>query len=138
MVLFGTSDSGRFIGLDRLTGGLRFDFKAGMFVFSSPAATSDAVYFGGFNGRLFALGLPEGNALWEFKTAGALADPYSVISSDGSMNPGSFAADSLPTYDAMLSILHKLFAAGPVLSSPVIDKGVIYFGSADGYVYAIN
>ena len=34
--------------------------------------------------------------------------------------------------------LYKVFSAGAVISSPVVDHGSLYFGSADGNVYAIH
>ena len=32
----------------------------------------------------------------------------------------------------------KIHSLGSVLSSPMIDEGVIYFGSSDGKMYAVN
>jgi outer membrane protein assembly factor BamB len=37
----------------------------------------------------------------------------------------------------MVSGVAKLFTMGSILSSPVVDKDVLYLGSADGYLYAL-
>jgi len=38
----------------------------------------------------------------------------------------------------MVSGVQKMMAMGTILSSPVVADGVIYFGSADGNVYALK
>jgi outer membrane protein assembly factor BamB len=35
-------------------------------------------------------------------------------------------------------VLRKLKAAGPIKSSPVVADGIIFFGSNDGHIYAVN
>ncbi len=138
LVLVGTSDSGKFLGLDRATGNLRFEFDARMFVFSSPAVTKDAVYFGSFNGRVYALGLPSGEKLWEFASAGARSDPNDVLLADGGLNRAAITPSGLPPYQDMLLLLDKLFSAGAVLASPLVTAEAVYFGATDSCLYAIH
>ena len=38
----------------------------------------------------------------------------------------------------MVLALERLYSLGSILSSPVVEGGVIYFGSADGYLYALR
>jgi len=40
-------------------------------------------------------------------------------------------------YDDMISGVQKMMSVGAVLSSPVVAGDTIYFGSADGNVYAL-
>jgi outer membrane protein assembly factor BamB len=40
-------------------------------------------------------------------------------------------------YDDMVLGVAKYLTTGSILSSPVIDNGIIYFGSTDGNVYAL-
>ena len=54
---------------------------------------------------------------------------------DGSPNYEAAFVDFF--YDDMVSGVQKMMAVGTVLSSPVVQDGVIYFGSADGNVYAV-
>lgn len=44
----------------------------------------------------------------------------------------------LANYTTTVIGMNKLYRLGPILSKPVIDKDVIYFGSADGCLYAVR
>ncbi len=33
---------------------------------------------------------------------------------------------------------YKFMSVGAIMSSPVVDKGVVYFGSMDGNLYALQ
>jgi outer membrane protein assembly factor BamB len=37
----------------------------------------------------------------------------------------------------MTLYLYRAFSVGAILSSPVVDHGTIFFGSADGNLYAL-
>jgi hypothetical protein len=41
-------------------------------------------------------------------------------------------------YDDLVVGVSRMLSIGAVLSSPVIDHGNLYFGSADGNVYALQ
>ncbi len=41
-------------------------------------------------------------------------------------------------YATSADVLVQLYKLGPIVSSPAINKGVVYFGSADGFLYAVN
>ncbi|MCE5272844.1 PQQ-binding-like beta-propeller repeat protein [bacterium] len=138
LVLFGTSDSGRFIALDRATGALRFEFDAKMFVFSSPVAARNAVYVGSFNGRLYALGLPGGEKLWEYSTLGSRSDPRGVLLPDGAMNKAAFKLTDQPVYDQMCQQLESMLCAGAVITSPLVTKEAVYFAATDSCLYAVE
>jgi outer membrane protein assembly factor BamB len=60
-----------------------------------------------------------------------------VLSADGSVDE----ARMTPLFHNFLDMtvyLYKMFSVGAILSSPVVDQGMLYFGSADGSVYAIH
>jgi outer membrane protein assembly factor BamB len=44
----------------------------------------------------------------------------------------------LSLYTSTITGMKNLYSLGPILSCPVISEGVIYFGSADGYLYALR
>ncbi len=59
-----------------------------------------------------------------------------MLAPDGSIDQGAYA----PVFHNFLDMtvhLYRMFSAGAILSSPVVDRGTIYFGSADGSVYAV-
>jgi outer membrane protein assembly factor BamB len=137
MVYVGTSDSSRFMALDAKTGRLRFDFKAGAYMFSSAALAGDLAYVGDHNGRLYAIDAKTGKQAWEFQTDASKKDPMKILNPDGTLNPGAFTP-TFGDFEDMYIDFYKLFSVGAIMSSPVVDKGVVYFGSMDGNLYALQ
>jgi len=138
MVYVGTSDSARFMGLDAKTGRLRFNFDAKAYIFSSAALAGDLAYVGDHNGRLYAIDMKSGKLIWDFKTEASKADPFKVLNADGSLIPESLYAPVLNDFEDMYIAFFKFVSIGAIMSSPVVDKGVVYFGSMDGNLYALR
>lgn len=126
-----------FNALDANTGKLLYSFQARSGVFSSPAIAGDTAYFGSLIGSLFAIDTKTGKQVWEFKTEGAKTDPLKVLASDGKWNQAAFAPVFNDFQDDYIT-MYKRFTVGSVLSSPVLDNGEIYFGSTDGFLYALQ
>jgi outer membrane protein assembly factor BamB len=137
VVYVGTSDSSRFMALDSKTGRLRFDFKAGAYMFSSAALAGDLAYVGDHNGRLYAVDVKSGKAAWEFQTEASKKDPLKVSNADGSLNREAFAP-IFGDFEDMYIDFYRFISIGAIVSSPAIDKGVVYFGSMDGNLYALQ
>lgn len=136
MVYVGTSDSSRFMALDAKSGRLRFNFDAKAYVFSSAALAGDLAYFGDHNGRLYAVDARKGTLAWEFQTEGSKRDPLKVLSADGSLVREAFAP-LFGDFQDMYLDFNRFVSIGAVVSSPVVDGGVAYFGSMDGNLYAV-
>jgi outer membrane protein assembly factor BamB len=135
VVYAGTSDTHRFQALDAKTGRMRFTFDAKALIFGSAALAGDLAYVGAFNGRLYAIDAKTGKVISEFQTASSKNDPMKVLEADGAVK--SFSRTFYNFLD-MTIYLYKMFSVGAILSSPVVDHGTIYFGSADGYLYALR
>ncbi len=136
-VYFGTSDSARFLALDAENGRLRFNFDVKAYVFSSAAIAGNRVYFGSHNGRLYAIDAQTGVLAWDFRTEASKADPLGVLNPDGSFNETLYAPVFGDFQDMYVSYL-RLVSVGAIFSSPVVDRGVVYFGSTDGNLYALR
>jgi len=135
-VCFGTSIPAFFIALDAGTGKERYKFDAHTPVFSSPALSGGLAYFGSFNGSLNAVDLKEGKLAWEFQTDSAKKNAPAYLKPDGSLNFATVFTSN--QFEDMYQAAAKLFSLGAILSSPVVDHGVIYVGSADGNLYALE
>src|SRR5262249_49018859 len=125
----------RFHALDAKTGRLLWVFDAKALIFGSAALAGDLAYVGSFNGRLFAIDTKSGQLAWEFQTESSKADPLKGLNPDGS------TTKSQPVFHNFMDMtlyLYRMFSVGAILSSPVVDRGVVYFGSADGNVYALH
>ena len=137
VVYVGTSDSARFMALDAKTGRLRFNFDAKAYVFSSAAVAGGLVYVGDHNGKLYAIDGQTGKAAWEFRTEASTADPLKLLNPDGSLNQEAFAPLFGDFADMYLDF-YRFASIGAIMSSPVVDRGIVYVGSMDGKLYAIE
>ena len=137
VVYVGTSDSARFMALDAKTGRLRFNFNAKAYMFSSAALAGDVAYVGDHNGRLYAINTKSGALVWEFQTEAAKKDALKVLNTDGSLNQDAFAP-LFNDFEDMYLDFYKFISIGAIMSSPVVDRGVVYFGSMDGSLYALQ
>jgi outer membrane protein assembly factor BamB len=138
MVYVGTSDSSRFMGLDAKNGRLRLNFDAKAYMFSSPALAGDLAYVGDHNGRLYAINTKTGKLAWEFQTDASKKDPFKVLNADGTLNQEILYAPVFGDFEDMYVALSRFMSIGAIVSSPVVDKGKVYFGSMDGNLYAIQ
>lgn len=136
-IYFATSDSGKLYGVDAKTGAkqLELDFHTWP-MFSSPAIAGSMLYIGSNRGTLDAIDLDAKRVAWSFSTDGAKANAATFTKPDGSPNYDAAFAGSF--YDELVAGVAKLAALGQIQSSPAIGDGVIYVGSTDGNVYALN
>lgn len=140
VVYFGTSDSYLFIAVDAKTGIEKFKFKAHGYVYSSPAIVNNTAYFGDFTGAIYAIDLASGAQFWHTtNTSSSSRNGKKVLNAIGDLDFAYAAAgDDASMYATGAKVMDKFYSLGSIVSSPVIAKGVIYFGSADGYLYAVN
>jgi len=136
-VYFATSDSGLIHVLDANSGAAAFALDNKHWpMFSSPAIVGDYLYLGSHDGKLLAVDLKQQKLAWTFETAGHRQNGSAYTTPDGLPNYQAAFFDFF--YDDMVSGVQKMMAVGAILSSPVVADGTIYFGSADGNVYALN
>ena len=137
VVYVGTSDSARFMALDAQLGRLRFNFDAKAYIFSSAALAGGMAYVGSHNGKLYALDTKTGKLEWEFQTDASKADPLKVLNPDGSFNQDAFAP-LFGDFEDMYLDFYRYRSVGAVMSSPAVAGGVVFFGSMDGNLYALQ
>ena len=136
-IYFATSDSGMFHALDAKTGAELFSLKfSGWPTFASPIIAGEMLYSGSHSGTLYAIDLKEQKTAWEFQTDGAKQNAAKYTKADGTPNyEAAYAGDF---YDDMVVGMHKLMTMGSIYASPVLANGVLYIGSTDGALYAVN
>lgn len=135
-VYFATSDSGLFYSFAAKTGSPLFSLKfQGWPMFSSPAIAGNLIYIGSHMGKLIAIDTAAQKVSWMFETDGAKQNTAAWTKPDGTPNyEAEFASDF---YDDLVTGVSKMMSIGAILSSPVVVGRVIYFGSADGNLYAL-
>jgi len=139
IVSFGTSDGFSFTGLNAQTGEVVFDSSVGAWVFSSPAVTGDKAYFGSHNGIFYSVDLNTGDLNPIFSTDGFRNNPGIYIN-EGNADRAMFGKpdDENNTYRFLLKAIRMRLESGAILSSTLIEKNVIYFGSMDGNLYSLK
>jgi outer membrane protein assembly factor BamB len=139
VVYAGTSDSYLLLALDAKTGREIFKFKTRGYVFGTPAVLDGTAYFGDFTGTLYALALASKGKQWNsFSTEGRKLNAPSVLKMDTLDFMYAAKGNDLSFYPANKKVMDEFYSLGSIVSSPTVKDGVIYFGSADGYLYALG
>lgn len=135
-VYFGTSIPGLLHALDARSGSEVFSVETKVPVFSSIAVARDLLYVGTFDGKLTAVDLKTRKPAWVFQTEASRQKLSALTKSDGTFDFSVVLSGNF--YDDMVVGVHKLLSVGAILSSPVVTDGVVYVGSADGTLYALE
>ena len=135
-LLFATSDSSLFQALDAATGKQLYKQDTKAYVFSSPAVAGDTVYYGVLNGTLEARDLNTGELLWDYRTEASKKNRGWLLTSDRKFNTVMLYPSGWR--ESASYAVERQYGLGAIASSPLIANGVVYFGSGDGYLYAIE
>lgn len=143
MVYVTTSDSRKFRALELRTGKEKFTTSYGTFGFSSPALAGGHAYFGTFDGTLYDVDLAAGGYHSRFQTP-ETPERRQLLNADGTLNYneafGPLTADGQMnnTLEASMLGIYRILRMGSILASPAVDQGVVYVGSANGILYALD
>ncbi|HEU5478572.1 MAG TPA: PQQ-binding-like beta-propeller repeat protein [Candidatus Tumulicola sp.] len=135
-VYFTTSDEKVFWALDAATGAPRFKVPYGAFSFSSPALAGDVAYFGTFDGRLYGVDVRSGTIVARYATDGSVRNLPSHLDARGSVDLNGFYPDE--TYEGIVVGLNRIYSLGSIPGSPALAGGVLFVGSTDGTLYAVD
>jgi outer membrane protein assembly factor BamB len=141
-------------------GGVKWKFQTGGSVVSSPAVSGDSAYVGSSDGFVYAVALADGAQRWKFATGARVTSSPAVsggIVFASSYDGNVYALDAasgrkrwqFATRGEHRFIAPHLHGALPVhepmpdpwdffLSSPAVSGGLVYVGSGDGNVYALE
>jgi outer membrane protein assembly factor BamB len=139
---------------------IKWRFKTGAAVISTPAVIDGTVYFGSNDHYLYAVNLADGMQQWKFKTGSRVTSSPAVHNDPvyfGSYDVNIFAVDAKSGEQRWKFVsegerrfsgrhLHSTDPAGEsmpdpfdvYLSSAAIDADTVYVGSGDGNIYALD
>jgi outer membrane protein assembly factor BamB len=145
-------------GVDLATGKILWRFEAGRdlpfdwgwdYWLSSPTISGGTVYAGSGDGKVYALELRSGRKLWEFATGGRVRSSPAVSEGvvyfggmDGRVN--ALAADSgrplwsFDTEGVSLDLKAAGFDRRSIVSSPALSDDLLFVGSRDAHLYAVD
>ncbi len=133
-VVYVASKKNRLYAIDAQTGEQRWFFKTNGLLFGSPSVEGKTVIIGTDDGDLFALDREHGYSIWKVKLESGI---YSTPAIDAGR---IFVTTRDKTTVALgLATGHEIWKY-PVggSTSPAVADGVVYIGSDDGGVYAID
>lgn len=132
-IYFGTSDTHQFYALGARAGEDRWKLRLPMRVYGSAVAVDSTLFFGCFNGKLYGVNAQSGKTTFQFQTEGSRRNYPTVYGNNEEFRPG-FALYGEQFRESEKQI-HTL---GSILSTPAVAGNLVYFGSSDGYVYAVK
>jgi len=102
------------------------------------------VYFGSNDSVFYALDKQKGQKIWSYKTKGAIKSKAAISSATIIFNDEAGYVNALDKTNGAIIWQFKMGAEQRLdmwdyyLSSPVVSDGIVYIGSGDQHVYAIN
>ena len=119
--------------MDKKYGITKWAIPLSMRVYGTATAHDDIIYFGTFDGKVIGVDYLTGKIKWEFQTAKSKENYSTMYNEKGDFKEGfELYGNGFEESEA------KIHALGSILSSPVIDEQIIYFGSSDGHLYAVK
>jgi outer membrane protein assembly factor BamB len=118
-VYVGSTDH-KLYAVNRADGSLKWSFDTYGPVNSSPAVSNGLVMFASVDGRFYAVDVATGKRKWMFKTDGE--SRFTAPGIHGAIPRTEMMADPFDVF----------------LSSPTVANGIVYFGSGDHNVYALD
>ncbi|PKP48294.1 MAG: hypothetical protein CVT92_16265 [Bacteroidetes bacterium HGW-Bacteroidetes-1] len=132
-VYFGTSDTHRFYCLSKNSGKIVYQIPVPMRVYGSAIEHNGIIYFGCFDGILRGVDAKTGELKWHFQTDGSKENHNKIYNAEGKLR------DSFELYgEDYLESERLIHTLGSILSTPVVEGNVIFFGSSDGGLYTVN
>ena len=135
-VIFATSDSSLVHALDAATGKPLWQQQTQAYLFSSPAVAGDTMVVGVLNGSLEARELATGALRWDYRSEASLANDGWVLGADRRFNGGWLFASFWR--EKPITAAEREFSIGAFFSSPLIADGVVYAGTSDGRMLALE
>jgi outer membrane protein assembly factor BamB len=135
-VIFATSDSSLYHVVDAASGKPLVEQKAKAYMFSSPTIAGDVVLIGVLNGVLEARDFATGTLLWDYATEAARANQGWALTADRRFNSSMTFRSGWR--EGMALAFARQSSTGSIFSTPLVVAGVVYFGSTDGRLYAIE
>jgi outer membrane protein assembly factor BamB len=114
--------------------GVKWAYQANGAIDGDPVVVGGVVYFGDLAGKLYAVDVATGAAIWGRTVGwcgGAPAVVGGIVFTATCLSAGVVALDA-----ATGEILWSRYTGAGVFGAPAVAYGMVYEGSGDGYVYA--
>jgi eukaryotic-like serine/threonine-protein kinase len=134
-VLFGASDGRRFYALDRSTGEVAWTIPVFTRVFGTAVPVGGTVAFGGFNGKLLGVDPASGEVRWTYQTPASHALFDAVFDEEGGLTE---EMRTMYQDGRGREAEERLLQMGSIAATPTVRGTMIYFGTTEGVLYALD
>jgi len=119
-----------------LNGNLKWTFKTGHALWSTPVVENEIVYLSSMDHYLYAINLKNGQKIWSVDLGGAIV--YSPTLENDSLFVATMKNEIISVNKNNGSIIWKQAVSDGLWSQPVAREGVVYFGNALGKIFAVS
>jgi len=124
------------------TNNVKWSYRTGHHIHSSPAVTDGKVYIGSYDGKVYCLNAVDGNRIWMYST-GVSIDSSPVVADGkvyiGAQNGEIFCLDAVGNTGGTTNLIWSYTTGGWVQSSPAVADGKVYIASSDEKkIYCLN
>ncbi|RQO75160.1 hypothetical protein DBR43_07260 [Pedobacter sp. KBW06] len=131
-IYVGTSDTHRFYAMNANSGTIKWTLPLNMRVYGTAIMMGNELVFGCFNGKVYFVDPETGKVNSTFQTEESKSR-YATIYDE----TDHFRKDISLYGDNYLEVEKKILALGSILSTPLADEGMLYFGDSNGFFYAL-
>jgi outer membrane protein assembly factor BamB len=128
------SDAHKILGFGKTYGVKLYDTPVPLNVFSSASLSDSTAYFGCVDGIVYKMDIISGKSIILFQTDGSKKHYADFLDSSGKLREDvieKYKDDATPLYTEFLKM-------GSIFSTPWIENGILYFGSAMGIFMQLN
>jgi outer membrane protein assembly factor BamB len=134
LVVFGSEDRTLY-AVDIRTGKISWSFQSGAPIRASVAVDHGHVFFGSDDGKLYAVRLTSGRLAWKFEGSAPIRCKPALT---GERIIVGLENGEVLGLDLSGVVKWRFKAKRGVLSTPVVQEEIAYFGSLDWHVYAVD
>ncbi|TXH21756.1 MAG: pyrrolo-quinoline quinone [Chitinophagaceae bacterium] len=138
-IYVGTSDSYLLLAIDAATGVEKEKFNVNGYIFATPTIYKNNIYIGDFTGRIFEVSEQPFSSFsnsWSTLSRSRLAKD--ILKNDKIDFLFASKGKNLDIPMNSVRTMDDIYSLGSFASSPLVEKGIMYIGSADGNLYAFE
>lgn len=129
----GTSDTHQFHGMGSTYGDIKWTLPLNMRVYGAAVIHNDELIFGCFDGRIYFVDPSSGKVNANFQTEESKKYYTQLFDENDKIRK-----DIDPDGSNYLEVEKRILALGAILSTPVVEKDLVYFGDSNGFFYALK
>lgn len=118
------------------TSSVRWKYRTGNWVYSSPAVADGMVFIGSYDNNVYALDEMTGALVWNYSCGDMVRSSPAVA--DGIVFVGSYDHNVYALNKTTGEKIWNYETGDAVVSSPVVVDGMVFVGSFDGSVYSLD